>query len=218
MKTTLNTKIILNLAFVLAGPAVLAQTTAQEGLTRIKQNLNNSKTNLTEYQKNLEIVDGNIGEIGKAKDQVDGQKKELNHTITDNTENLKKAETQEGEVHQLIAEEQKQLQLEQQKIQELEKTLATLKQNQTLRNQNLAAYNEQLKQAAKEKGEWKSRSDKLTQTSQGLQNKATTLANQDNEWKGKKKGYQGEITRWKSEVDRNQKLNDNYSTLAEIKE
>ena len=57
MKT--STKVALTVVGMVLGlqaPA-FAQTTAKEGLERIKTNLNNSRTNLGEYQKNLKTVE-----------------------------------------------------------------------------------------------------------------------------------------------------------------
>ena len=44
-----------------------AQSSAKEGFEKLKANVENSKTNLVEYKKNLKVVDGNLSEIGKSK-------------------------------------------------------------------------------------------------------------------------------------------------------
>jgi ribosomal protein L3 len=43
------------------------------------------------------------------------------------------------------------------------------------------------------------------------------LASEENEWKSKQKGYQGEVKRWNQEVERQKKLSDSYNSLAEVK-
>ena len=45
-----------------------------------------------------------------------------------------------------------------------------------------------------------------------------SLTTQEKDWRNKKKGYEGEIGRWNKEVDKQQKLVEQYSSLSEVKD
>lgn len=213
-----NTSQLLILGLLLLSLSANAQSSAQEGLKQLKANLNNSKVNLSDYQKNLKIVEGNVAEVSKARSQVESQKKQAADSLKDNNDKLAALEKNELEINRLMALEQKEVQVEEQKIQELMKVVNQLKDNQAKRNQNVAAYQEQLKQQQKEKADWKARADQINKTYTQLENRSKALATQENDWKVKQRGYQGEVSRWQKEVERQQKLNENYQSLSEVKD
>ena len=215
MKKTTNALIVILLSCSL--PA-FAQSTAQDGLGKLKTNLSNSKVNLQDYQKNLKVVDANVNEVSKAKAQVEEQRLKAAGSLKENNEKLATLEKNELEINRLIAIEEKEVQSEEAKVQELQKVVNQLKENQAKRNQNVAAYQEQLKQQQKDKAEWKARGDQISKTYTALEARSKSLAAQENDWKVKQRGYQGEVSRWQKEVERQGKLNDNYQSLSEVKE
>jgi chromosome segregation ATPase len=213
-----NFKLTLLALTISAALPALAQTTAQEGLGKLKTNLNNSKMNLQDYQKNLKIVDANVVEVSKARAQVEEQKQKAAASLKENNEKLAALDKNELEINKLIAVEQKEIQSEDQKIQELQKVINQLKDNQAKRNQNILGYQEQLKQQQKDKLEWKTRGDQINKSYSNLEARSKSLISQENDWKAKQRGYQGEVSRWQKEVERQGKLNDNYQSLSEVKE
>jgi chromosome segregation ATPase len=219
MKTTSTRAQMFTLivGLALSGQAY-AGATAQEGLEKLKNNLVNSKTNLEEYQRNLKIVESNVGEVSKAKSQIDQQRSLMSKTMVENTNKLKTFERTEAELALLIQTEKKEIQAEEAKAKEMEKAMVQMRDNQAKRTANIANYEEQQKQIALDKADWKNRAELITKTMQELDARAKALATQENEWKGKLRGYQGEVSRWQKEVDRQQKLNDNYRSLADVKE
>lgn len=212
------TAILAVLALMALSRVANAQMTAREGLGQIKSNLENSKQNLSGYRQNLQTVDGNVKEVVKARQQLETQKGAVAKAAQENSQQLSTYTRQEGEVQLLIKEEQNKITQEQAKIEELTRLVNQLKENQKKREANIQAYKGQLNQATLEKQEWQSRGEKINKASTELQNRNQSLANQETEWRGKRKGYEGEVTRWQKEVDRNQKLQDTYSSLAEVKE
>lgn len=195
-----------------------AQTTAKDGLVRLKANLENSKANLADYQKNLEVVKGNIDEIKKARQQVETQRAEVKKSFTENRLSADQLQKNEEAIKRLVFDDTKDNQNDEKKIQELNRVLALIKINQEKRSKNIAQYEEQLKQIQKERLEWATRIESLNKTQAQVDNKLKNVANQETEWLGKQKGYQGEIGRWQKEVDRNKKLLETYNSLAEVKE
>lgn len=223
MKKTNSTqkKVLTGAAFligIMVGTWAFAEPyTAQDGLDKIKTNLENSKANQQDYNKNLNTVNTNITQITNAKSTVQKQKDSVNTEIVNNNESLKKVILQEKELQQLITlEEQKKLQEEKQ-LEQLDKLTAKIEENQKQREALIAEYKKQLTIATNEKTAWKGRETELraqeTKTIQSLRGLATEEAN----WGTKKKTYEAEVKRWTSEVDKQQKITDTYQGLKENK-
>jgi chromosome segregation ATPase len=222
MKNVKNSKKMLASFLIggslLMGSSVLAETTAKAGLEKIKNNVNNSKTNLGEYQRNLKTVDKNIGEIQKAKAQVDDQRKTVVSQYEENKKSLVKVSTQEKELTTLMAEEKNKKALEEKKLQELQAAMNKLQENIAKREANISDYEMQMSSIQEEKKIWASRGDQIKQQGTLVDQRNRSLAASENDWKNKKKGYEGEVGRWTKEVDRQQKLQDNYTSLTEVRD
>lgn len=222
MKNVMNSKKMLA-SFLIGGSLVIglqasAETTAAQGLEKIKTNVNNSKTNLGEYQRNLKTVDKNIGEIQKAKSVVNEQRKAVVSSFEENKKSLIKVDAQEKELVGLMKEEQSKKALEERKIQELQAMLTKLQDNIAKRDANIADYETQLSSIQEEKKIWASRGEQIKQQGALVDQRNRSLATAENEWKNKKKGYEGEVNRWSKEVDRQEKLQDNYTSLKEVRD
>ena len=188
--------------------------TANKGLDKIKTNLDNSKANKSEYDRNLTIVSKNVDEVVKAKTTVQKQKETVSGEIVKNNDSLKKVLLQEREISQLLAQEKEKQLTEAKQVEQLEKTLAQVRQNQLKREQVIADYQSQLKLTGDEKKTWKDREGELrAQESKTIQS-IRTLASEEVTWNNKKKGYEGESKRWASESDKQQKIHDTYQGLA----
>jgi chromosome segregation ATPase len=211
-------KLLFLVIVMLATKAHGQSTTTKASLEKLKTNLSNAKLNLVDYEKNSKVVDGNVLEISKAKAQLDQQRSTMRKSLEENTKKLQTLEKSEQEISMLISAEQKEAQAEEAKIQELTQIVNQLKANQAKRTQNITTYQEQAKQILQEKAEWRARGDQISKSNEQLDNRARNLQVQETEWKNKQKGYQGEVSRWQKEVARQQKLNDNYNSLAEVKE
>lgn len=188
--------------------------TAQQGLDKIKNNLENSKANQKEYERNLDIVNKNVDEVVKAKTSVLKQKESVTGEIVQNNESLKKVLVQERDINFLIAQEKERQMAEAKQIEQLEKLLQTLKQNQTQRETILADYQNQLKANSDEKKAWKDREAELRLQEAKTITALRGLASEEASWTNKKKGYEGEMKRWSAESDKQQKIHDTYQGLA----
>jgi chromosome segregation ATPase len=188
-----------------------------DGFEKIKTNVENSKLNKVEYDKNLNTVNGNISEITKAKTTVVKQKETVSGEIVQNNESLKKVILQEREINQLISTEKEKLAVESKQLEQLEKLTAQIKQNQDQRNALIADYQGQLSTNIEEKKAWKGRESELRaqegKTIQALRG----LASDETNWKNKQKGYEIEVKRWSAESEKQQKIFDTYQGLKEAK-
>ena len=214
----------LNLSITLLAVSVLtvsfakAETmTAAQGLEKIQNNLENSKANQKEYERNLDVVKHNLDEVNKAKTTVMKQKEAVSSEIVKNNESLKKVLVQERDINALITQEKEKLAAEAKQVEQLERMMAQIKQNQKLREANIADYQNQLQMTTDEKKAWKDREAELrTQEAKTIQS-VRSLASEESTWSNKKKGYEGEAKRWSAEAEKQQKIHDTYQGLADQK-
>jgi chromosome segregation ATPase len=216
MKTkNILTKITLLTLSILSYTASAEPYKTADGFDKIKTNVENSKLNKVEYDKNLNTVNGNIAEINKVKTTVVKQKESVSSEIVQNNESLKKVILQEREINQLITAEKEKLAIETKQLEQLEKLTAQIKQNQEQRNALIADYQSQLTINQDEKKAWKSRESELraqeSKTIQALRG----LASDETNWKNKQKGYEIEVKRWSAESEKQQKIFDTYQGLKE---
>jgi len=214
----------LNLSITLLAVSVLtvsfakAETmTAAQGLEKIQNNLENSKANQKEYERNLDVVKHNLDEVNKAKTTVMKQKEAVSSEIVKNNDSLKKVLVQERDINALITQEKEKLAAEAKQVEQLERMMAQIKQNQKLREANIADYQNQLQMTTDEKKAWKDREAELrTQEAKTIQS-VRSLASEESTWSNKKKGYEGEAKRWSAEAEKQQKIHDTYQGLADQK-
>ncbi len=210
-------------SFLLGGSLVAAltasaETTAKDGLAKIKSNVDNSKANLGEYKRNLGTVEKNISEIQKAKSQVDEQRKTVQTSYEENKKSMIKVDSQEKEIQGLIADEKNKKAQEEKKLQDLQAMAQKLQENIAKRDANITDYETQLNSVHEEKKIWASRGDQIKQQGTLVDQRTRSLATSENDWRNKKKGYEAEVNRWTKEVDRQQKLQDNYTSLKEVRD
>ena len=214
----MKTKNILTATALLSALTLSAEPyKSTEGFDKIKSNVENSKLNKTEYDKNLTVVNNNISEVTKAKTTVLKQKEGVSTEIVQNNEALKKVILQEREISQLITTEKEKLAVETKQLEQLEKLTVQIKKNQEQRNALIADYQSQLGINAEEKKSWKGRETELRaqegKTIQALRG----LASDETNWKNKQKGYEIESKRWSQESEKQQKIFDTYQGLKESK-
>lgn len=207
------------LALQLGGPNFsLAKTSAKEGIEKIKLNVDNSIANTDDYKKNLAVVEKNIAEVAKARAQAEDQKKQTQGQMSENKTNLGRLDRGEKGINQLIMDEKNKSTSEEKKIKELEESIAKIKDNLQKREKNVQDYQLQLTQIQEERKIWQTRGETLKEQDTQVSARVKALAQQEGEWKNKKRGYEGEISRWSKETEKQKKLFDQYSTLAETKE
>lgn len=216
MKTLNLSKLTITLAATFLAATVHADNmTASQGLDKIKTNLENSKLNQKEYDRNLDVVNHNLSEVNKAKTTVLKQKDSVSNEIVKNNESLKKVLVQERDVSTLLTQEKEKLAAEAKQVEQLEKMMAQIKTNQVQREAIIADYQNQLRNATDEKKAWKDREAELRGQEAKTIQSVRALASEENTWSNKKKGYEGESKRWSAEAEKQQKIHDTYQGLAE---
>lgn len=187
---------------------------AADGLDKIKTNVQNSKANQKEYDRNLKVVSKNLAEVTKAKSTYLKQKETVSTEIVKNNDSLKKVLVQERDIATLLTQEKEKLQTEMKQLEQLEKMMAQIKQNQVQRETNIAEYQNQLRMTTEEKKAWKDREGELRAQEAKTIQSVRTIATEEATWSNKKKGYEGELKRWGAEAEKQQRIQDTYQGLA----
>ncbi len=201
----------------LPGVAQAQTLTAAQGLEKIKTNVENSKANQREYERNLKVIAKNLDEVNKAKGTFQKQKDTVQFEVGKNSESLKKVVAQEREITTLLTQENEKLQAETKQLAQLEKLVAQIKLNQVQRETNITEYQNQLRMTAEEKKAWKDRDTELrTQEAKTIQS-LRAIASEETTWSNKKKGYESESKRWSAEAEKQQRVQDTYQGLANQK-
>lgn len=215
MKQNYKVHLLIALIFTFSHLNLWAEsTTAQDGLDKIKSNLDNSKANQKEYEKNLGVVTQNLNEVNKAKTGVLKQKDTVTKEILQNNDSLKKVLLQERDINLLINQEKEKQTAELKQLEALEKIVTQIKLNQAQREAVIADYQNQLRANADEKKSWKDRESELRAQESKVIQSLRGLASEEAQWTNKKKGYEGESKRWSAEADKQQKIYDTYLGLS----
>lgn len=202
----------------LASVAAFAEPySAQQGLDKIKINVETAKANKVDYEKNLGVINGNMNEIGKAKGQAQKQKDTVNTEILNNNESLKKVVLQEKELQALITAEEQKRGEEEKQLKELEALTVKIGENQKKRDQLIADYKKQMELVAEEKKSWKGRETELRAQEGKTIEALRGIASQETAWNTKKKSYEGEAKKWSAELDKQEKISETYQGLKESK-
>ena len=211
MKSILITLLIL--------PAMsFAQMTAKDGQKKLVDNVENSKANIAEYEKNLKIVEDNIVEVNKSMTQVSDQAKQVKNTIAENNKSILALEKRDKEINASVLKEKNESAADQAKIVELEKLITALKSNIEKRQKNVEMYAEQQKIISEDLKTWKARGEELNKQNASVNDRMNKVKKEQAEWSGKKRGYEGEISRWKKELDKHEKALKDFNTLSSVKD
>lgn len=188
--------------------------TANQGLDKIKSNLEAARKNKTEYNRNLELVNANINEIKKAKDAVLKQKKNVSGELVKNNDSVNKISVQEREINLLILKEKEKMAQESKQLTLLEGLVTQVKRNQEQRQQILLDYQQQLAVAQSRKAEWKEREGILRSQEAKTTESLRSIASDETSWGVKKQKYDKETKTWTAEAGKQQKTHDSYQGLA----
>jgi chromosome segregation ATPase len=210
-------KTILALITLASVAASAEPYSAQQGLDKIKINVETAKANKSDYEKNLGVINNNVNEVNKAKGQAQKQKDSVNTEIINNNESLKKVILQEKEIQALIAAEEQKRTEEEKQLAEAEALTDKLAENIKKRDQVIVDYKKQMTTVADEKKTWKAREVELRAQEGKTIDAIRSLASQEVAWTTKKKTYEGEAKKWSSELDKQEKISETYQGLKENK-
>lgn len=215
MKTSpLFQRVILLTAINLCAASLAwGQSSSPEVFDRVEKNISNAKANREDTQKNLNVVNDNLGQVAKARGLVAGDLTKLKSEIAVNrkteTEIAKSLEqyqkTEDAEKKAIAAEERK--------IQELEKAAQVLRDSIEKRRAGLTSLSTEKEKVAAAHAEWKNRGQQLLKLQAEAKVRDDRLTAEEKEWRGKKSRYEKDATKWEKALGEQENVKKNLASL-----
>ncbi len=200
------TKILLCGLLLSAGATYAGDLTPQEGLKRLSENIDTSTKNRDEYNKAIEQVSHNIITLDSASLEMQGQKKKLQQQITENKNTLVLHTKKLQELDRSRQDEERKKAEDLNKIAQLEKTLAQLKELQNQRQDRIQKLSQDRATIEKSQKDGEALQVSLNGEIKVIDQRMDSLKKEVAPWKTKKKSYEKEAARWSNELDRHQKM------------
>jgi chromosome segregation ATPase len=208
-----NTTLVLTL--VLLSSMAFAKTNVSEKVEQLKDNSENSKINLAQYEENLKVVEQNLRDTDKAIHQLAEQKVALKKQIGESAKGAGGIDASKKQVNSYILSETQKLELEKKQIAELKKTLEQLEANQVKREENIAAYREKMKSVDSESASLAERNQSIQELGKSIEEKQNQAFADRQKLMEKKATYEQEIAKWKKEVRVSEREYANYKNLKD---
>lgn len=193
--------------------AVNAKTDVAAKQEQLKENVSAAKSNLAQYESNLRVVTQNISEVRKAIKTLKGQSAALAQKETKSGSDQKALAQVKNQVEGFLAQERTLKDMELRQMEELKALLARLEANQVQRDQNIAAYQEQLTKLGGDGALVQGRAEVITELKTQLSAKSELAETELKELLAKKSEYEVEIEKWKKQVRISERAAQNFSKL-----
>lgn len=192
-----------------------ADLTPEEGLKKLSENIDISTKNRDEYNKAIEQVNRNVSTLDSAASELSTNKKKLQQQITENKTTLALHTKKIQEIDRNRQDEERKKQMDLQKIQQLEKTLAQLKALQLTRQDRIDKLTLDRTTIETSQKEGEALQQTLAAEAKTIDQRIEVLKKDAAPWRAKRKSYEKESARWNNEIDRHQKMETEIKLLTD---
>lgn len=206
---------LLLTSLILTQHSVAADLTPEEGLKKLSENIDISTKNRDEYNKAIEQVNRNVATLDAAATELSTNKKKLQQQMNENKTTLALHTKKIQEIDRNRQDEERKKQMDLQKIQQLEKTLAQLKALQLTRQDRLDKLTLDRTTIENSQKEGDVLQQTLAQEAKTIDQRIETLKKDAAPWRAKRKSYEKESARWNNEIDRHQKMETEIKLLTD---
>lgn len=202
-------------SFALVQPSLAADLTPEDGLKKLSENIDISTKNRDEYNKAIEQVNRNVTTLDSAATELSTNKKKLQQQMSENKTTLALHTKKIQEIDRSRQDEERKKQMDLQKIQQLEKTLAQLKALQLTRQDRIDKLTLDRTTIENSKKDGDTLQQTLALEAKTIDQRIETLKKDAAPWRAKRKSYEKESARWNNEVDRHQKMETEIKLLTD---
>lgn len=206
---------LLLASLALEQPSVAADLTPEEGLKKLSENIDISTKNRDEYNKAIEQVNQNVATLDSAATELSTNKKKLQQQMSENKTTLALHNKKMQEIDRSRQDEERKKQMDLQKIQQLEKTLAQLKALQLTRQDRIEKLTLDRTTIENSKKDGETLQQTLALEAKTIDQRIETLKKEASPWRVKRKSYEKESARWNNEIDRHQKMETEIKLLTD---
>lgn len=192
-----------------------AKTDVPGKIQQLKENAENSRVNLKQYEDNLKTVTTNLSETEKALKSIEKQKQALSKQTSESQKGRASLDVVKKQISGYLTAEKQKLDAEQKQIEEIKKTLAQLQANAQKRQENIAQYDDKMKKIDTEYASWTERNQSIVELEQALQAKEIQAREDNKRLVAKRASYEDEISKWRKQIRVSEREYANYSKLRE---
>ena len=215
MKNQVFISALVVLLFVGSSTLVLAKTDVAGKVTQLKENSENSKANLKQYEDNMSTVDSNLLEAQRALKAIEKEKQSLTKQTSDTAKGKLSVGAAKKQIQSFMQTEQIKLDAERKQIEELKKTLVQLESNQKKREENLTAYKLKEDKVGSELASWSERNQSIIELEQSMNEKEGEARADVKRLTEKKVTYETEVSKWRKQTRLAERSYENFSKLKD---
>jgi chromosome segregation ATPase len=202
-------------AVAMIASQAFARTDIPAKIQQLKDNSENSKVNLKQYEDNLKTVNANLAEADKALKQLDRQKLALTRQTGETAKGKQGVDVAKKQLEGYMKTEQMKLEQEKQQMDAIKKTLAQLEENAKMREANIAQYQEKMTKVDTELAAWSERNQSIVELEQAIKAKEDEAKTDQKHLSEKKVSYEEEISKWRKQVRVSSRQFENFSKLKD---
>lgn len=189
-------KKLIILAIAISSNAAWSKTDGKANLEKLKTNADNSQANYEQYKTNRDISTDNVVETTKAVKELRKQRDQLANNAKNADKNRVALDQMIVKINGLKAKEQATMKTEDAQIAKVREVLNKLEANKKQREDNLALYDQKIKEAETEKATWADAQKSMAQMNADLDKKEKETMAEREKWLGKKQAYHDEALKW----------------------
>lgn len=189
-------KYLIIFAIALSAQTAWAKTDGKANLEKLKTNADNSSANYDQYKANRDISTDNVVETTKAIKELRKQRDQLASNAKNADKNRAALDQMIVKINALKAKEQATMKSEEAQIAKVREVLNKLEANKKQREDNLALYDQKVKEAETEKATWADAQKSIVQINADLDKKEKEATAEREKWLGKKQAYHDEALKW----------------------
>ena len=189
-------KYLIILALAASSQAAWAKTDGKANLEKLKTNSENSDANYQQYKSNRDISTDNVVETTKAIKELRKQRDQLANNAKNADKNRQALDQMIVKINAMKAKEQATMKTEDAQIAKVREVLNKLEANKKQREENLALYDQKIKDAETEKATWADAQKSMAQMNADLDKKEKEASTEREKWLGKKQAYHDEALKW----------------------
>lgn len=189
----------LGLGLAVGSTPARADVDVAAKVDQLKQNVEASRSNLSQYTENAKTIELNIHENELALKALAKQRASLGRQTSETAQGKGGVDAAKRQVEGFMKAEQDKIAAEQKQAEALQKALAQLEDNKKRRESNIAAYQAKLLAIDADAGNWAQRTQAISEADKALKEKEATAAADRKRLAEKKIQYAGEVEKWRQQ-------------------
>lgn len=203
------------LSLALVASVAHARTDVPAKIAQLKENTENSKVNLKQYEEALKTVASNLAEAEKALKMLERQKDALTKQTDETAKGKMAVDGAKKQLEGYMKTEQAKLDTEKKQIEDIRKALQQLEANVIQREVIIGQYKEKLEKVDAEFAAWSERNQSIVELERAIKEKQTLAKTDQKRLSEKKASYEEEVGKWRKQARVSERQYENFSKLKD---